>query len=331
MRYARIGGQAVIEGVMMRFGDDYAVAVRKPDHTIEVKTEKYKSLVSRLHVSRIPILRGMFAFIDSMVLGMSTLTYSASFYDDEEDEGSGEAAGAENDGGKTAGTEDKSSGKTAGAESGNSKKEDKAFGFMMGLTVIISIAAAIFIFMLIPYFISNLFGKLIANSFVLTVIEGVIRIAIFLLYMIAISRMKDIQRVFMYHGAEHKTISCIESGMELTPENAAKCSRLHKRCGTSFLLIVMIVSIVCFMFITTDSRVMRLVLRLILIPVIAGISYEIIQFAGRHESKLMDALSAPGLMLQKYLTTRDPDESMLEVAIASIEAVYDWREFQRSQ
>ena len=299
MKYARIGGQAVIEGVMMRCGDDYAVAVRKPDGEIEVKKDVYRGLVTRMHLGKIPVLRGMFAFIDSMVLGMRTLTFSAGFYEDEEDKEAG--------------------------------KDESPSGLLMGATVVFSILIAIFLFMLTPFFISNLFGRFIRSALLLSLIEGLLRIAIFLIYMIAVSRMKDIQRVFMYHGAEHKTISCIEAGLELTPENAAGCSRLHKRCGTSFLLIVMIVSIICFMFIRTKTRLMRLGLRIVLIPVIAGVSYELIQLAGRSESPIVNALSAPGLLLQKCLTTREPDLPMLEVAIASIEAIYDWRKFQKEE
>ena len=301
MRYTRIGGQAVIEGVMMRDGNDYAVAVRKPDHTIEVKRDQYIGLNARFHTGKIPIVRGVFAFIDSLILGMSTLTYSASFYDDEDDpDGQGKE-------------------KTAA----DSKKES----LMMGLTVAVSVVIAVLLFMLTPFFISAFIGRFIANTTILAVIEGVIRIGIFLIYIVLISRMEDIQRVFMYHGAEHKTISCIESGMELTPENAAKCSRLHKRCGTSFLMIVMVVSVICFMMIRTDSMVSRVLLRVVLVPVIAGVSYEIIQWAGRSKSACVNIISAPGLALQR-LTTREPDREMLEVAIASIEAIYDWRAFQ---
>ena len=301
MRYTRIGGQAVIEGVMMRDGNDYAVAVRKPDHTIEVKRDRYIGLNSRFHTGKIPIVRGVFAFIDSLILGMSTLTYSASFYDDEDE------------------TAAKDKEKTAA----DSKKES----LMMGLTVAVSVVIAVLLFMLTPFFISAFIGRFIENATILAVIEGVIRIGIFLIYIVLISRMEDIQRVFMYHGAEHKTISCIESGMELTPENAAKCSRLHKRCGTSFLMIVMVVSVICFMLIRTDSMLSRVLLRVVLVPVIAGVSYEIIQWAGRSKSACVNIISAPGLALQK-LTTREPDREMLEVAIASIEAIYDWRAFQ---
>ena len=297
MRYATIGGQAVIEGVMMRNGNDYAVAVRKPDQTIEVKKDQFIGLNAKCHTKKIPIIRGVLAFIDSLVLGMSTLTYSASFYEDEEE---------------------------AAKEKEKDGKSDAVF---MGLTVALSIVIAVVLFMLTPFFISSLFGKVIGSPMALAVIEGLIRIAIFFIYIVAISQMKDIQRVFMYHGAEHKTINCIEHGAELTPENAAKYSRLHKRCGTSFLLIVMVVSIICFMFIRVDNMILKILLRVILVPVIAGVSYEIIQWAGRSESCLVNIVSKPGLMLQK-LTTREPDLEMLEVAIASIEAIYDWRQFQ---
>ena len=297
MRYATIGGQAVIEGVMMRNGNDYAVAVRKPDQTIEVKKDQFIGLNARWHTKKIPIIRGVLSFIDSLVLGMSTLTYSASFFEDEEE------AEKEKD------------------------KDGKSDAVFMGLTVALSVVIAVVLFMLTPFFISSLFGKVIKSPMTLAVIEGLIRIAIFFIYIVAISQMKDIQRVFMYHGAEHKTINCIEHGAELTPENAAKYSRLHKRCGTSFLLIVMVVSIICFMFIRVDNMALKIVLRVILVPVIAGVSSEVIQWAGRSESCLVNIVSKPGLMLQK-LTTREPDLEMLEVAIASIEAIYDWRQFQ---
>lgn len=297
MRYATIGGQAVIEGVMMRNGNDYAVAVRKPDQTIEVKKDQFIGLNARWHTKKIPIIRGVLSFIDSLVLGMSTLTYSASFFEDEEE------AEKEKD------------------------KDGKFDAVFMGLTVALSVVIAVVLFMLTPFFISSLFGKVIKSPMALAVIEGLIRIAIFFIYIVAISQMKDIQRVFMYHGAEHKTINCIEHGAELTPENAAKYSRLHKRCGTSFLLIVMVVSIICFMFIRVDNMALKIVLRVILVPVIAGVSYEVIQWAGRSESCLVNIVSKPGLMLQK-LTTREPNLEMLEVAIASIEAIYDWRQFQ---
>ena len=304
MKYAKIGGQAVIEGVMMRYGNDYAVTVRKPNGELEVKRGRYESLVSRLHLKHIPILRGVFAFIDSLVLGMSTLTYSASFYEDEEEE---MASRSGKDGG---GVKDK---------------------LIMGLTVALSIVIAIGLFMVLPFFISGLFKQVTDSSWVLGIIEGVVRVILFMAYILLISRMKDIQRVFMYHGAEHKSINCIEHGAKLTPENAMKYSRFHKRCGTSFLFIVIFLSIVFFILFfqifPVDNVVLKVVFRILLVPVIAGAAYEIIQWAGKSEGKFADIISRPGMALQK-LTTREPDESMIEAAIASIEAIYDWRKFQ---
>lgn len=303
MKYAKIGGQAVIEGVMMRYGNDYAVTVRKPNGELEVKRGRYESLVSRLHLKHIPILRGVFAFIDSLVLGMSTLTYSASFYEDEEEKASG-------------------SGKDGGSV------KDK---LIMGLTVALSIVIAIGLFMVLPFFISGLFKQITDSSWVLGIIEGVVRVILFMAYILLISRMKDIQRVFMYHGAEHKSINCIEHGAKLTPENAMKYSRFHKRCGTSFLFIVIFLSIVFFILFfqifPVDNVVLKVVFRILLVPVIAGAAYEIIQWAGKSEGTFADIISRPGMALQK-LTTREPDESMIEAAIASIEAIYDWRRFQ---
>ena len=276
MKSSNIGGQAVMEGVMMRNADKYAVAVRKTDGEIVVKTEEYKGIVQNKKIRSLPIIRGVFSFIDSMVLGMSTLTYSASFFMDEEEE----------------------------------EKDEKKESVMMGLTIACSVVMAVAIFMILPYFLSQLFRKFTDSTTLITLLEGAVRLVIFFGYILLISRMKDIQRVFMYHGAEHKCINCIEHGMELNVENVLKSSRLHKRCGTSFLFIVMIVSIIFFL----------------LIPVIAGVSFEFIRLAGKSENKLVIFLSKPGMMLQK-LTTREPDASMAEVAIASVEAVFDWRAY----
>lgn len=304
MKYAKIGGQAVMEGVMMKHGTDYAVAVRKPDGEIEIKKDTYEGVVVKLHWQKIPVLRGAAAFIDSLYLGMSTLTWSSGFYEEED---------SKNDHEK--------------------KTENGSLGekLLMGGTVLLSIVLALAIFMALPFLSANLLAKIGASNFTISLVEGIIRIVIFLLYIVLISRMKDIQRVFMYHGAEHKTISCIELGMELNPENAAKCSRLHKRCGTSFLFIVVILCVIVhmlfFTFVPIEGTVLKLVIRLLLVPVIAGFSYEFLQWTGRHDSACVNALSKPGLWLQK-LTTREPDREMLEVAIASIEAIYDWRAFQ---
>ena len=202
---------------------------------------------------------------------------------------------------------------------------------MMGFTVILSIVLALGIFMALPFLASNLFARFTSSNLILSLIEGIIRIALFLLYIVLIARMKDIQRVFMYHGAEHKTINCIEHGEELTPANAMKYSRFHKRCGTSFLLIVVLLCVIVhmlfFTFVPVEGTVTKLVLRIALVPVIAGLAYEILQWAGRHQSRLVDIISKPGFCMQK-LTTREPDEEMLEVAIAAIESIYDWRDFQ---
>lgn len=297
-----IGGQAVIEGVMMKNQDLYAVAVRKPNGEIEIDTEEYHGILHGSAIKKVPFIRGVFNFVDSLILGMRTLTYSASFYEDEEAQET-----------KT----DKAMGKMFGA---NAEK------VMMGCTVTLSIVLAVAIFMILPYFLSSFFEKYVRNTSLLALIEGVIRIAIFLIYVVAISLMQDIKRVYMYHGAEHKCINCIEHGHVLNVHNVKRSSRLHRRCGTSFLLIVMIVSVALFILIRVENAVMRLGLRLVLIPVIAGISYEIIRLAGRSENPIVKLISAPGLALQK-LTTKEPDDEMIEVAIKSVEAVFDWRAF----
>lgn len=196
------------------------------------------------------------------------------------------------------------------------------------MTVAIAIVLAVAIFMVLPYFLSRILEGVISSQTLLVLVEGLIRIAIFVGYLLAISRMEDIRRVFMYHGAEHKCINCIENGLELNVENVRKSSRQHRRCGTSFLLFVILISVVVFLFVRFDSPVLQLFARLLLIPVIAGISYEFIRLAGRSEHPLVLLLSKPGLWLQN-LTTREPDDDMIEVGIASVEAVFDWRAFQR--
>lgn len=299
MKYSGIGGQAVIEGVMMKNKDKYAIAVRKPDGEIEVKVDEVKGLSRKSPVFRAPIIRGMINFIDSLVMGMSTLTYSASFFEEDDDD-------------KKKTPEEK-------------KKSDTIFSIV---TVIISIVLAVGIFMVGPYYLSLLIGKYIKNDTVVILIEGVIRVAIFVGYVSLISLMKDIKRVYMYHGAEHKCINCIEHGLELNVENVRRSSKEHKRCGTSFMLIVMCISILVLMLVRFDSRVLRLLARIVLIPVIAGISYEILRFAGTHDNKFTDIMSKPGLLLQG-LTTKEPDDDMIEVGIKSVEAVFDWREYLR--
>lgn len=304
MRYSGIGGQAVMEGVMMKNKDTYAVAVRKSDGEIIVEKKEYKGIFGDSAFVRLPLVRGVVNFIDSLVLGMSSLTYSASFFEEEEDR-----------------EKELSADEAAKAK----KKED----VMMGATVALSIVLAVAIFMLLPYWLSTFFERLGWSDTGIAVAEGVIRVAIFLAYVVGISLMKDIQRVYMYHGAEHKCINCIEHGMDLTVENVKKSSRLHKRCGTSFLFFVVIVSVILFIFIRVESPVLRVVVRILLIPLIAGISYELIRLAGRSEGKIIGVLSKPGMLLQK-LTTREPDDDMIEVGIASVEAVFDWKDYVKN-
>ena len=301
-RYSGIGGQAVLEGIMMKNQDVYSVGVRKPDGEIEVHLSTYEGIGNK-KLKRLPIVRGVISFVDSLVLGMKCLTFSASFYDEEEAQPS-----------KADIMVDKLFG-------------EKAEKVVMGLTVAFSIVMAVAIFMILPYFAAALLRKVIVSDTILALIEGAIRLLLFIGYILLISRMKDIQRVFQYHGAEHKCINCVEHGLELNVENVRNSSREHKRCGTSFMLIVMVVSIIFFIFIRVESPILRVVFRIALVPVIAGVSYEFIRLAGRSENKLVLALSRPGMWMQG-LTTREPDDGMIEVAIAAVEAVFDWRAWQ---
>mgnify|MGYP002536692033 FL=1 len=303
MRYSGIGGQAVMEGVMMKNMDRYAVSVRKPNGKIETKVEECVSFAEKHPLFQLPVFRGMANFLESMVIGMKTLNYSASFYEDEEEQ----------------------------TESRTEQLLEKILGekaekIIMGIVLVFSLAISIGLFMILPYIASEALGKLIRNEYVILFMEGIIRIAIFLGYIVLISRMEDIKRVFMYHGAEHKTINCLEAGVPLTPENMDNFSRLHKRCGTSFIFIVMIISMVFFFFIRVDTIWLRIVLRLLFLPLVAGVSYEFIRLAGSSDHPLVQIFSKPGLALQR-LTTKEPDHSMIEVAIASVEGVFDWREY----
>ena len=300
-RYSGIGGQAVLEGVMMKNKEKYAVAVRKPNGEIEVELENYQGLLHDSKIKEVPFIRGVFNFVDSLMLGTKVLNYSASFYEEEETESKFDKA------------VDKMS-------KGNGEK------VLTTLVTIISIVLAVGIFVVLPYFISALFEEYIRNRSLMSIMEGVIRILIFLLYVAGISAMKDIKRLYQYHGAEHKCINCIEKGRPLTVRNVMRSSRQHKRCGTSFLFFVMLVSIVLFFFIRVDNVLLKVVLRILLMPVVAGISYEIIRLAGRSDNILVRILSAPGMLIQR-LTTKEPDESMVEVAIASVEAVFDWKKY----
>ena len=308
MKSSNIGGQAVMDGIMMRSGDQYSVGVRKPDGEIEVKVEPYNSWSKDKILWKLPIFRGVVSFFESLVVGMKCLMYSASFYEDEE----------ENQKNKDKMTQEES----ARAEA---RKEKQDQWIMYG-TVAVSVVLSVALFILLPYFIASVLRWITQSEGVIAVAEACVRMLIFLGYLLLISRMKDIQRVFMYHGAEHKCINCIEHGMELNVENVMKSSREHKRCGTSFLLFVMIVSIIFFLFIRVSSPWLRVVVRLLLMPVIAGVSYEIIRLAGRSENPVVVLLSKPGLALQN-LTTREPEPEMVEVAIRAVEAVFDWKEY----
>ena len=299
MKSSNIGGQAVLEGIMMKNGPKYAVAVRKSDGDIEVKVDEYKSIIKWEKLTKIPFVRGVFNFVDSLVLGMKTLTYSASFFEEETD---------------IVLTEEEAI------------KQEKKEDFIMGITMVVSVVVAMGLFMILPYFISNFFKDIIPSRFLRTVLESVVRVGLFVVYILAVSQMKDIQRTFMYHGAEHKCINCIEHGMELNVENVKKSSKQHKRCGTSFLFFVMLVSVIVCFFITAESQVLRVLIRLALLPVIAGISYEIIKLAGSSANPVIELLSKPGMALQN-LTTKEPEDDMIEVAIRAVEEVFDWRSY----
>ena len=307
MKSSGIGGQAVMEGIMMRNGSEYSVAVRKENGEIEVKKETYKGVGSKCKLFRLPFIRGIFSFVDSLVLGMKSLNYSASLFmeDGEEEE-------------------------TGRFEKWLQKKfGDKAEKVIMDLTMVISIILAMGIFMVFPTWVSTLMKPLLGNGIWMALFEGVLRIAIFIAYVGLISLMPDIKRTYMYHGAEHKCINCIEHGLPLTVENVMKSSKEHKRCGTSFLLIVMVISILFFLVIRPETLWLRLVSRILLIPVIAGVSFEFLRLAGNSDNPVVNLLSKPGLMLQG-LTTKEPDEKMAEVAICAVEAVFDWKAYEEA-
>ena len=308
MKSSGIGGQAVMEGIMMRNGSEYSVAVRKENGEIEVKKETYKGVGSKCRLFRLPFIRGVFSFVDSLVLGMKSLNYSASLFmeDGEEEEEPGRF------------------------EKWLQKKfGDKAEKVIMDLTMVISIILAMGIFMVFPTWVSTLMKPLLGNGIWMALFEGVLRIVIFIAYVGLISLMPDIKRTYMYHGAEHKCINCIEHGLPLTVENVMKSSKEHKRCGTSFLLIVMVISILFFLVIRPETLWLRLVSRILLIPVIAGVSFEFLRLAGNSDNPVVNLLSKPGLMLQG-LTTKEPDEKMAEVAICAVEAVFDWKAYEEA-
>ncbi|MDY4692172.1 MAG: DUF1385 domain-containing protein [Blautia sp.] len=315
MKPSNIGGQAVMEGIMMRHKDKYSIAVRRPDKGIELKVEDYKSVFGNAKFLKYPLIRGVVSFVDSLVVGTKCLMYSAEIVGDEEDE------------------EDARKNDSLSEEERAAKKakEDKQFKWLLYVTVAISIVVSIAAFMLLPYALASLCRKIGASEFIVTIVEAFVKLALFISYMLLISRMKDIQRTFMYHGAEHKCINCVEHGLPLTVENVMASSRQHRRCGTSFLFLVMIVSIFLhFIFVLVPVYWVRLLGRLLMVPVVAGISFEIIQWAGRTDSKLAEFFSKPGLAMQK-LTTKEPDPDMVEVAIKAVEAVFDWRTYLKEE
>lgn len=292
--YSGIGGQAVLEGIMMKNQEKYAVAVRKPNGEIAVELENYQGLLHGNKIKDIPFIRGVFNFIDSLVLGMKCLNYSAAVCDETEDEQEKQGGG----GRKLANT----------------------------LVTILSIALAVGLFIVLPYYLASLFRGFVRNESLMAIIEGGIRIAVFILYVWGISFMKDIRRLYRYHGAEHKCINCIEKGRPLTVHNVMRSSRLHRRCGTSFIFFVLFISIILFFFIRVDNPVQRVLIRILLMPVVAGISYELIRLAGRSNNIIVRILSMPGMWIQR-MTTKEPDREMAEVAIAAVEAVFDWKAF----
>ena len=311
MKSSNIGGQAVMEGIMMRHKDKYSIAVRRPDNEIELKVEDYKCVFGNAKFLKYPLIRGVVSFVDSLVVGTKCLMYSAEIAGDEEDE------------------EDKQKNAALSEEELAAKKakEDKQFKWLLYVTVAVSIVVSVAAFMLLPYALASLCRRVGASEFAVTIVEAFVKLALFMGYMLLISRMKDIQRTFMYHGAEHKCINCVEHGLPLTVDNVLASSRLHKRCGTSFLFLVMLVSIFLhFIFVLVPFYWVRLFGRLLMVPVVAGISFEIIQWAGRSDSKLADFFSKPGLAMQK-LTTKEPTADMAEVAIRAVEAVFDWKAY----
>lgn len=297
MKPSGVGGMAVIEGVMMKNKDEYAIAVRKPNNEIAVEKKKHKDFSEKVKLFRLPIFRGILAFVDSMVIGIKVMNFSASFFEEEE-------------------------------EPKNDKKEvsEKSNAILIALAVMASLGISIFLFMVLPVLISNLFVKWIESVFLLYLMEGLLRLLIFIGYILLVSQMKEIKRVFMYHGAEHKTINCLENGFELTLENVKWQSKAHKRCGTSFMLLVMLISLVVFIILRPETLALRILSRILLVPGIAGISYEFIRLAGKSESRIVDLLSKPGMWMQS-LTTKEPDDDMIEVAIRSVDTIFDWRGF----
>ncbi|MCR5739879.1 MAG: DUF1385 domain-containing protein [Lachnospiraceae bacterium] len=294
--YSGIGGQAVIEGIMMRNREKYAIVVRRPDGKLEIETQTHQQLLAGSPILKIPFVRGAFVFIDSMILGTRAINYSASVFDEEEAKDNGTSGSGALD------------------------------GIMSAVVMIIAIALAVGLFILLPTFLASLFEQSIRNPSLVSIIEGCIRILVFVLYMFVIGFLKDMRRIYRYHGAEHKCINCIERGRTLNVENVKKSSRFHRRCGTSFMYISVFISVIIFFFIRIEYLPLRLLVRILLIPVVLGISYEILALAGKSENIFVYMLTAPGIWFQ-HLTTKEPDDKMIEVAIKSVEAVFDWKKY----
>lgn len=334
MKPSGIGGMAVIEGVMMKNKDQYAVAVRKPDNEIVIEKDTHKDFSDKVKLFKLPIFRGMLAFVDSLVIGVKVLNFSSSFFEDEEEVSNNKKDKKKKNKDKDFDieelaiddtTEEINQEKEVNLEE-ETKKDSKEDALLMASAVVLSIVISVALFMVLPVLVTNLFSKLVTNNVLISLIEGIIRLMIFIGYVYLSSFMPEIKRVFMYHGAEHKSINCLEHGYELTVENVKKQSKQHKRCGTSFMLLVMIISLVFFIFIPKGTLLWRVISRVVLVPIIAGVSYEFIRLAGKSESKIVDILSQPGLWLQG-LTTKEPDDSMIEVAICSVNSVFDWEDF----
>ena len=308
MRSSNIGGQAVMEGIMMRHKDKYSIAVRRPDQEIELKVEDYKCIFGNHAFLKKPIIRGVVSFVDSLVVGTKCLMYSAEIAGDEEDEE----------------TARKNEQLTEEERSAKKAKEDKQFKWLLYITVAISMVVSVAAFMFLPYVLASLIRGVGASEFLVTIVEAFVKLALFMGYMFLISRMKDIQRTFMYHGAEHKTIFCYEAGEELTVENVRKQQKYHPRCGTSFMFVLIIiatiVSSIVFSIVEVTNPFLRMLAHLILLPLVVGISNEFNRYAGRSESVISRALRWPGLMIQ-HLTVFEPDDSMIEVAITAMKEV----------
>lgn len=309
-----------MEGVMMKNQDVYAVAVRKPNNEIVVEKNTHKNFSDKVKLFKLPIFRGMLVFVESLVIGIKVLNFSASFFEDEEEQ---EKKKKEKNRVKEKNKKEKIDKKET------IKDEQQSNALLMAAAVVLSIAMSIALFMVLPVLISSIFSKLITKHYVLALVEGLIRLAIFIGYVLAASQMQEIKRVFMYHGAEHKTINCLENGFELTVENVRWQSKQNKRCGTSFMLFVMLISLIVFIFIPSGNLAWRIVSRIVLIPVISGVSYEFIRFAGKTDNAVLNILSKPGLLMQG-LTTKEPDDTMIEVAIKSVEAIFDWQAFLKT-